>query len=134
MVESLGADKYVYFTAEGAARALRPAVRAAELEAESGSAEHEFVARVPAASKAVEGRHPRIGLRRDAELAVFDPQTGVNLTDRPGARPVTQPLDRVRAAPRHGTSTRAEPDVASVTFLGAEPIDVLRYRARCDTG
>jgi hypothetical protein len=41
---------------------------------------------------------------------------------------VTQPLDRVRAhLDAHFGS--AAPDVASVTFLGAEPIDVLRYRA-----
>jgi hypothetical protein len=40
---------------------------------------------------------------------------------------VTQPLDRVRA---HLDShfDYAEPDVAGVTFLGAEPINVLRYR------
>src|ERR1700753_3807671 len=43
MVESLGADKYVYFTTEG------PTVNSAQLsehEEESGGEEHEFVARV----------------------------------------------------------------------------------------
>ena len=40
---------------------------------------------------------------------------------------MTQPLDRVRAhLDRH--FDHAEPDVAGVTFLGAEPINVLRYR------
>jgi hypothetical protein len=40
---------------------------------------------------------------------------------------VTQPLERVRAhLDAHFGHT--EPDVASVTFLGAEPLDVLRYR------
>jgi hypothetical protein len=40
---------------------------------------------------------------------------------------VTQPLDRVRA---HLDThfDHADPDVASVTFLGAEAVDVLRYR------
>lgn len=41
---------------------------------------------------------------------------------------MSRPLDRVRAhldAHFH----QYEPDVASVTFLGAEPIDVLRYRS-----
>ena len=40
---------------------------------------------------------------------------------------MTQPLERVRAhLDAHFGHT--EPDVASVTFLGAEPLDVLRYR------
>jgi Suppressor of fused protein (SUFU) len=40
---------------------------------------------------------------------------------------VTQPLERVRAhLDAHFGHT--EPDVASVTFLGAEQLDVLRYR------
>ena len=44
---------------------------------------------------------------------------------------MTQPLDRVRA---HLDThfDHAEPAVASVTFLGAESIDVLRYRADAD--
>jgi len=44
---------------------------------------------------------------------------------------VTQPVDRVRA---HLDTHfhHAEPAVASVTFLGAESIDVLRYRADAD--
>ena len=44
---------------------------------------------------------------------------------------MTQPLDRVRAhLDTHFDD--AEPAVASVTFLGAEAIDVLRYRAEAD--
>jgi hypothetical protein len=48
---------------------------------------------------------------------------------------VTQTLTRVRAHlqahfRRAGIDT--EPDVASVTFLGAEPVDVLRYRPAAD--
>jgi hypothetical protein len=39
---------------------------------------------------------------------------------------VTQPLDKVRAhLDAHFGHT--DPDIASVTFLGAEPLDVLRY-------
>jgi Suppressor of fused protein (SUFU) len=41
---------------------------------------------------------------------------------------VSQPLDRVRAH-LDAHFDQAAPDVASVTFLGAEPVDVLRYRA-----
>jgi hypothetical protein len=40
---------------------------------------------------------------------------------------VTQPLDRVRAH-LDAHFDHADPDVASVTFLGAEAVDVLRYR------
>jgi hypothetical protein len=40
---------------------------------------------------------------------------------------VTRPLERVRA--HLDTHFGVEPDVASVTFVGADPIDVLRYRA-----
>src|SRR5246127_745227 len=47
MVESLGADKYVYFTTEGC---VVQSEQLSELEEESGGEEHEFVARVPAAS------------------------------------------------------------------------------------
>jgi hypothetical protein len=41
---------------------------------------------------------------------------------------VTGPLDRVRAH-LDAHFDGAEPDVASVTFLGTEPVEVLRYRA-----
>jgi multiple sugar transport system ATP-binding protein len=76
MVESLGADKYVYFTTDG------PAVEAeqlADLEDESGPEEHEFVARVPAASKAAKGATLELAFDT-TQVAVFDPETGVNLT------------------------------------------------------
>src|ERR1700761_582215 len=79
MVESLGADKYVYFTTDG------PAVEAeqlSDLDDESGPKEHEFVARVPAASKAAKGATLELAFDT-AQLAVFDPETGVNLTVAP---------------------------------------------------
>jgi Suppressor of fused protein (SUFU) len=41
---------------------------------------------------------------------------------------VSQPLDRVRAH-LDAHFEQADPDVASVTFLGAEAVDVLRYRS-----
>ena len=40
---------------------------------------------------------------------------------------MSRPLDRVREH-LDAHFDQAEPDVASVTFVGAEPIDVLRYR------
>jgi multiple sugar transport system ATP-binding protein len=79
MVESLGADKYVYFTTDG------PAVEAeqlSDLDDETGPKEHEFVARVPAASKAAKGATLELAFDT-ARVAVFDPDTGVNLTVAP---------------------------------------------------
>jgi multiple sugar transport system ATP-binding protein len=79
LVESLGADKYVYFTTAG------PAVRSAqldELEAEGEVQENHFVARVPAESKATIGQSLELALDV-AKLAVFDGDSGVNLTIAP---------------------------------------------------
>jgi multiple sugar transport system ATP-binding protein len=76
MVESLGADKYVYFTTEGCAV---QSDQLAELNVESGAEEHEFVARVPAASKAAKGQSLELAFDT-LKLAVFDADSGVNLT------------------------------------------------------
>src|ERR1700744_3527418 len=79
LVESLGADKYVYFTAEG------PVVHSdqlSELDDETGGPEHEFVARVPAGSKAVKGKKFELAFDT-SQLAVFDPDSGANLTIAP---------------------------------------------------
>ena len=79
LVESLGADKYVYFTTGG------PAVHAAqldELEAEGEVQENQFVARVPAESKAAIGQSIELALDT-SKVAVFDADSGVNLTIAP---------------------------------------------------
>ena len=79
MVESLGADKYVYFTTAG------PAVHSSqldELEAEGEVHENQFVARVPAESRATIGQSVELALDV-TKLAVFDGDTGVNLTIAP---------------------------------------------------
>jgi multiple sugar transport system ATP-binding protein len=81
LVESLGADKYVYFTTTG------PAVHSAqldELEAEGEVHENQFVARVPAESKATVGQSLELALDT-TKLAVFDGDSGVNLTIAPAA-------------------------------------------------
>jgi multiple sugar transport system ATP-binding protein len=79
LVESLGSDKYVYFTTGG------PQVNSARLDevaAESEVHENQFVARVPTDSKAVIGKS--IELAFDAgKLAVFDADSGANLTVPP---------------------------------------------------
>ena len=77
LVESLGADKYVYFTTSG------PAVRSAqldELEAQGEEVhENRFVARVPAESRASVGQSIELALDT-AKVAVFDADSGANLT------------------------------------------------------
>ncbi len=76
LVESLGSDKYVYFTTAG------PAVQAAqldELEAEGEVRENHFVARVSAESKAAIGRSVELAFDT-TKLAVFDADSGLNLT------------------------------------------------------
>jgi multiple sugar transport system ATP-binding protein len=79
LVESLGADKYVYFTTAG------PAVHSAqldELEAQGEMRENQFVARVPAESKAAIGQSVELAFDT-TKLAVFDADSGVNLTIAP---------------------------------------------------
>ena len=81
LVESLGADKYVYFTTAD------PAVHAAqldELEAEGEVHENHFVARVPAESKATIGQSIELALDT-TKVAVFDADSGANLTIAPAA-------------------------------------------------
>jgi multiple sugar transport system ATP-binding protein len=79
LVESLGADKYLYFTTTG------PAVHAAqldELEAQGEVHENQFVARVPAESKAAVGSSIELAFDT-TKLAVFDADSGANLTVPP---------------------------------------------------
>jgi multiple sugar transport system ATP-binding protein len=79
MVESLGADKYVYFTSEGC---VVHSDQLSELDGESAGEGHEFVARVPAASKAAKGQSLEVAFDT-LKLAVFDADTGINLTVAP---------------------------------------------------
>jgi multiple sugar transport system ATP-binding protein len=79
MVESLGAEKIVHFTVEGAAA---HSAQLAELAADSGVGENEFIARLPAQSSATAGE--RIELAFDTtKLAIFDADSGANLTIPP---------------------------------------------------
>jgi multiple sugar transport system ATP-binding protein len=79
MVESLGADKYVYFTTAGCDV---HSAQLDELAAETGEEESQFVARVAPQSKAAKGQS--IELACDTlKLVVFDADSGVNLTIPP---------------------------------------------------
>ena len=79
LVESLGAEKIVHFTVEGASA---HSAQLTELAADSPIGENEFVARLPAESAATAGQ--RIELALDTtKLAIFDADTGANLTIPP---------------------------------------------------
>src|SRR6202000_1114448 len=83
LVESLGADKYVYFTTEGPSVHSEQLAELEELDEESGSADHhEFVARVSTESKATKGKSLELAFDT-TKLAVFDAETGANLTVPP---------------------------------------------------
>lgn len=79
LVESLGADKYLYFTTESPAVHSDQLDELAEVEGESALHENQFVARVPAESKVAIGQSVELAFDT-ARLAVFDADSGANLT------------------------------------------------------
>lgn len=79
LVESLGADKYLYFTTESPAVHSVQLDELAEVEGESALRENQFVARVPAESKVAIGQSVELAFDT-ARLAVFDADSGANLT------------------------------------------------------
>ncbi len=81
IVESLGADKYVYFATGGSGA---QSAQLAELATESGIGENEFVARLSAESKAAVGQTVELAFDT-SKLFIFDADSGVNLTIPPPA-------------------------------------------------
>ncbi|CAN5238351.1 trehalose ABC transporter ATP-binding protein SugC [soil metagenome] len=81
LIESLGADKYVYFTISGGGATSD---QLAELAADSGGSENEFVARVSTDSKATKGQPIQLAFDT-SKLVIFDAESGVNLTIPPPA-------------------------------------------------
>lgn len=79
LVESLGVDKYLYFTTESPAVHSVQLDELAEVEGESALHENQFVARVPAESKVAIGQSVELAFDT-ARLAVFDADSGANLT------------------------------------------------------
>lgn len=82
MVESLGADKYVYFGVDGPSA---QSVQLAEVASESALADNEFIARVPMQSAATVGQTLQLALNPD-DVVIFDPRTGANLSLPEAAR------------------------------------------------
>jgi multiple sugar transport system ATP-binding protein len=79
LVESLGAEKIVHFTVDGASA---HSAQLTELAADSGISENDFVARLPAESAATAGQRVELALDT-TKLAIFDADTGANLTIPP---------------------------------------------------
>jgi multiple sugar transport system ATP-binding protein len=79
LVESLGSDKYVYFTTAGSDV---HSAQLDELAAESELQENQFVARVPAESRAAIGQSIELAFDT-TKLAVFDADSGMNLAIAP---------------------------------------------------
>ncbi|WP_369817931.1 ABC transporter ATP-binding protein, partial [Mycobacterium sp. E3339] len=77
LVESLGADKFVYFSTSGWAA---QSAQLDELAAEADAHQNQFVARVSAESKAAMGQSIELAFDT-TKLAVFDARSGVNLTN-----------------------------------------------------
>ncbi|OBF09316.1 ABC transporter ATP-binding protein [Mycobacterium sp. ACS4054] len=77
LVESLGADKFVYFSTSGWAA---QSAQLDELAAEADAHQNQFVARVPAESKAAMGQSIELAFDT-TKLTVFDARSGVNLTN-----------------------------------------------------
>ncbi|WP_078289313.1 sn-glycerol-3-phosphate ABC transporter ATP-binding protein UgpC [Mycobacterium sp. D16R24] len=76
VVESLGSDKYVHFTTEGGAAHSEELT---ELAQESEVGENEFVARLSASSKVVEGQSIEL-IIDTGKLVIFDAASGENLS------------------------------------------------------
>jgi multiple sugar transport system ATP-binding protein len=95
-VESLGADKYVHFRTEGAGA---QAAQLAELAADSGFGESDFVARVSTESKVTAGQTMELAFDT-SKIAIFDADTGLNLTiEPPAVAPAVPPGEQPSAAP-----------------------------------
>ncbi|KKW65241.1 ABC transporter ATP-binding protein [Mycolicibacterium elephantis] len=102
LVESLGADKYVHFKTEGAGA---QSALLAELAAESGTGENEFVARVSTESTARQGDTIQLAVDT-SKLVIFDPESGKNLTLP------DEDADAAPAAPAPPPAPAAEPPAA----------------------
>ena len=117
-VESLGADKYVHFKSEGTGA---QAAQLAQLAADSGVGENEFVARVSTESHAKQG--DTLALAFDtSKLTIFDADSGKNLTlpDVGDAPAAGQPSPPANATPEVEAKT-SEPSATESSAPSSEP-------------
>jgi multiple sugar transport system ATP-binding protein len=105
VVESLGAEKYVHFKFEGAS--AQSAQLAAAAESDVG--ENEFVARVSTESKVTPGQTMELAFDT-SKIAIFDADTGVNLTIEPaGSHTPPEPSPVPESAAASSTSDQTSP-------------------------
>jgi len=105
----------VHFKTEGGGA---QAAQLAELAADSGVDENEFVARVSTASTAAQGQ--TMGLAFDtSKITIFDADTGANLTIAPSGSNGQAPESPVAPAPRHRRPACRVIDV--LAKVGAHP-------------
>ena len=120
LVESLGADKYVHFKTEGGGA---HSAQLAELAVESGVGENEFVARVSTESKATQGQAMELAFDT-SKLAIFDADSGVNLTIPPAGVSREEPTAATsvsREEPTAATSVSREEPTAATSVSREEP-------------
>lgn len=79
LVESLGSDKYVHFTTEGGAAHSDELAELAQEAGVAGADENEFVARLSAVSKVVEGQPVEL-IIDTGKLVIFDAASGENIS------------------------------------------------------
>ena len=114
LVESLGSEKYVYFTQDlGKVDAAELTELARESgRAESGGAGETVVARFDPATRLTEGDHAEIWVDT-RRVHVFDPDTGQNLTLGGSGSPVTLTSPRSGDAPAQPEADVAGQDTGS---------------------
>jgi len=103
-VESLGADKYVHFNTEGGGA---QAAQLAELAADAGGGENEFVARVSTESTVTQGQTMELAFDT-SKITIFDADTGANLTIAPSANDQTPEPPAAPPPPAEQTPPPAE--------------------------
>ena len=104
-VESLGADKYVHFKTEGG---VAQAAQLAELAADSGASENEFVARVSTQSTTTPGQPMELAFDT-SKITIFDADTGANLSIAPSGSSGQTPEPPAAPTPPPAPSEQAPP-------------------------
>ncbi|ART68732.1 ABC transporter ATP-binding protein [Mycobacterium dioxanotrophicus] len=114
IVESLGSEKYIHFTIDGGGAR---AAQLAELVADSGAGENEFVARVSAESRVTAGQQIELAFDT-SKLVIFDADSGLNLTRAIEPDETPEPEPEAEAAPA------PEPEVEAPEATEAPEADV----------
>ncbi|WP_458316837.1 ABC transporter ATP-binding protein [Mycolicibacterium brisbanense] len=118
IVESLGSEKYIHFTIDGGSAR---AAQLAELVADSGAGENEFVARVSADSRATAGQQIELAFDT-SKLVIFDADSGLNLTR--AIEPEETPEPEPEPEPAASEPEASEPEAAEThSDESAEPAD-----------